>query len=78
MISDWAYLLRADPDRCRQRIVAALCKSRGNVSVAATWLGISRRSMYRYLSAVGMPGQGMHVRAAAGIGDLIRWVIAAT
>ena len=60
----WADLIRNDPPTARSKILTAYLATRGNAIRAAKHLGISHRSLLRYVSSLDLSADIGSIRAA--------------
>ena len=63
----WANLVRNQPDEARRQILTAYLATNGNATRAADHLGISHRSLLRYVNALTLANAIEEIRRAAGV-----------
>lgn len=61
----WANMVRNDPSRARQQILTAYLATNGNALRAADHLGISHRSLLRYVQTLALTDDIKKIREAA-------------
>lgn len=65
--TEWPYLLRSEPAVAKKRILEAYSNAKGNAVHAARALGISHRSLMRYVATLVLQEAIAQVRAAARV-----------
>ncbi len=62
----WAYLVRFEPDKAKQKILQAFKKTKGNAVKAAELLDVSHRSLTRAVGALSLTDEIDKLRGEQG------------